>query len=56
MSHCWGQFWKTKQIETDGFFEKTKQEQLQEWELWVRKHYIEPLPTVEVARSAWGDN
>lgn len=56
MTHCWGQLWKTKQMETDQFNEKPKQEQLHEWEDWVSRQYIEPLPALQSARSAWGDN
>lgn len=55
MEHCWGQFWKTKQMETDDFNNKSKQKQLQEWETWVLKHFVEPLPELQAAKSAWGD-
>jgi len=42
-------------METDDFNNKSKQKQLQEWETWVLKHFVEPLPELQAAKSAWGD-
>lgn len=55
MEHCWGQFWKTKQIETNDMNHEPKQKQLQEWEKWVLKQFVEPLPDLVAAKSTWGE-
>lgn len=45
MDITWKNFLKKKAMDNDGYFERPRQDQWQEWGEYVLVRYVDPLPT-----------